>query len=76
MTLAEAEADKRFDQFKFCNFLVLCQYILKCELYISNNGPDAEVQEMLDAAKLIKGARMGNREENQPPTYPTGEGDI
>ncbi len=59
MTLAEAEADERFEQFKFMSMLDLASYIAKCTKYIANNSPDYEVTEYLDAAKLINAKRSG-----------------
>lgn len=63
MTLAEAEADERFEQFKFMSMLDLATYIAKCTKYIANNSPDYEVSEYLEAAQLINKSRSGIKEE-------------
>lgn len=57
MTLQEAENDKRFQQFKFCGFLDLVSYILKCETYMQKNPDDKDIAEYLEAARLIKNSR-------------------
>lgn len=59
MTLEEAEADPRFEQFKFCSFLDLVAYINKCEIFMSTHPDDKEVDEMRTAAKLIRDRRIG-----------------
>lgn len=59
MTLKEAETDERFQSFKIMSMLELGQYIAKCTAYIAKNSPDYEVQEYLDAAKLINASRSG-----------------
>lgn len=63
MTLAEAEADERFEQFKFMSMLDLATYIAKCTKYIANNSPDYEVSEYLEAAQLINKSRAGIKDE-------------
>lgn len=60
MTLAEAEADTRFEQFKTCDFMTLLQYILRCESFLAK-GEDAEVREMMEGAQLIRNSRMGQK---------------
>jgi len=60
MTLAEAEADERFEQFKMCNFITLLQYILRCEAFLAKSE-DVEVREMLTGAKLIRDSRIGKK---------------
>lgn len=57
--LAKAETDPRFENFKFMGMLDLASYISRCRLYISEQGEDAEVQEFLDAAVLIRNSRIG-----------------
>lgn len=58
MTLAEAENDERFEQFKFCSMIDLAQYIVKCANYLARKE-DAEVREFFEAAKLIRDSRIG-----------------
>lgn len=59
MTLQEAEADERFEQFKFMSMLDLSKYIAKCTAYIAKHSPDYEVSEYLEAAQLINKSRSG-----------------
>lgn len=59
MTLKEAENDQRFEQFKFCAFIELLQYINRCDIYLEKNPGDKEVEEMREGAKLIRNSRTG-----------------
>jgi hypothetical protein len=58
MTLAEAEQDERFDNFKFCSMIDLAQYIIKASIYLGKKE-DAEVREFYTAACLIRDKRIG-----------------
>jgi len=59
MTLEQAEADPRFEQFKFCSMIELGKYIARCNIYLAKNPGDADVQEFHDAAVLINKSRAG-----------------
>lgn len=59
MTLAEAEADDRFEKFKFMSMLDLGMYIAKATSFLADHPDDAEVQEFHDAAVLINKSRIG-----------------
>lgn len=59
MTLAEAEADKRFDAFKIMGMLELGLYIAKCNKYLSTHPNDPEILELKEAAVLINNSRIG-----------------
>jgi len=57
MTLQEAEADKRFEQFKFCTMIELAKYITKCNIFLAKNPDDKEVAEFKEGAMLIHNER-------------------
>ena len=59
MTLADAENDERFEQFKFCSMLDLGLYIAKCNVFLAKNPDDKKVAEFKEAAVLINNSRIG-----------------
>jgi len=57
MTLAEAEADSRFENFKFMSMIDLILYINRAEQFMERNPDDPDVPAFLEAAKLISKER-------------------